>query len=63
MRRDAKGELAPDQAVYRVLLTVDDPAAPVRRETGHVAIEAQTESFAGVLYRRVVAVLRRESSL
>ena len=63
VRRDAKGELAPEQAVYRVLLTVDDPAAPVRRETGHVAIEARTESFAGVLYRRVVAVLRRESSL
>jgi putative peptide zinc metalloprotease protein len=63
VRRDQKGELSPERAVYRVLLAVDGGAPVLRREVGYVAIEAPAESVAQVLYRRMVALVRREASL
>jgi putative peptide zinc metalloprotease protein len=63
VRRDAKGEMVPDRAVYRVLLSVEDGASVLRREVGEVAIEAAAESQARMLFGRVLALLRRESSM
>ena len=63
VRRDAKGDMMPDRAVFRVLLSVEDGAPVLRREVGQVAIEAAAESEARMLFRRVVALLRRESSM
>ena len=63
VRRDQKGELVPDRAVYRVLLKVDGDVPAPRREVGQVAIRGPAESIARVLYRRILAVLWREASV
>jgi putative peptide zinc metalloprotease protein len=63
VRREQKGVLIPERALYRVLLAVEGDAPVKRRETGYVAIDAPAESLARVLYRLVVGLLRRESSM
>lgn len=63
VRRDQKGVMVPELAVYRVLLAVDGGVPVVRREVGYVAIKAPAESMARTLYRRALALLRREAAM
>ncbi|MFV3074365.1 HlyD family efflux transporter periplasmic adaptor subunit [Niveispirillum fermenti] len=51
----------PEQAVYRVLLTVTGNGVPAMVLRGQVHIDAQRQSIAGRLLTGAIAVLRRES--
>jgi putative peptide zinc metalloprotease protein len=66
VRRGSSNVLVPDRTIYRVLLVRDDDgqASPVpTRLVGRVVIEAPKRSAAAAIYRRVVALAMRESSL
>jgi putative peptide zinc metalloprotease protein len=64
VRETKAGTRVPEHAVYRVSLDVDTPSNSVRSRTvGYVVIEAASRSFANSLYRRAIALLRREASL
>ncbi len=61
-RRAAQGMLVPEQAVYRVQFIVLSSTQALQREPGHVVIDAPAESLARGTWRRLVALLRRESA-
>jgi putative peptide zinc metalloprotease protein len=64
VRSTKAGTLVPEHAVYRVTLDVLSQSNSVRsRNAGYVVFEAPPRSFAASLYRRAVALLRREASL
>jgi putative peptide zinc metalloprotease protein len=64
VRSTKSGSLVPEHTVYRVTFDVATASDPVRsRSVGYVAIEAPAQSFASSIYRRAIAVLRREASL
>ncbi|HYC01916.1 MAG TPA: HlyD family efflux transporter periplasmic adaptor subunit [Azospirillaceae bacterium] len=60
-RVDAEGQLVPVDGVYRVLLSVPGEAAPARLLRGRVQLDGAREAPLAALWRRVVAVLVRES--
>ncbi len=62
-RRDARGVLVPEHAVYRVQFAVQAGQAVTSREVGHVVIGAPAESLVRATYRRAVALLQRETAL
>jgi putative peptide zinc metalloprotease protein len=62
VRRTGSGPLVPESAIYRVVLTGGEAAAATSRLPGRVVIDAEARSIGGILYRRVVALLLRESS-
>ncbi len=59
--RERKGQLVPEQAVYRVVLTVDDPQAAHRAQRGHLVIYGSPKTLLGDFLRTALAVLVRES--
>ena len=65
VRRESDGRLKPEAAVYRVTLVVPtgvpEPLVSVRR--GSVRIDAMRRSIAAGLWRRIAAVVMRESGL
>jgi putative peptide zinc metalloprotease protein len=64
VRKDRDERMVPEVAVYRaVLVPADASVRAVRRLRGQVEIEADRVSVLGEIYRRVVAVVIRESQL
>jgi putative peptide zinc metalloprotease protein len=64
VRRGQGNALVPDRTIYRVLLVGDGPLPQfASRMVGKVVIEAPPRSAASGIYRRVVALAMRESSL
>lgn len=64
VRRGSGNVLVPDRTIYRVLLAGDGPLPPLAsRLVARVVIEAPRRSAATEIYRRVVALVMRESSL
>jgi len=62
VRRDDKGALVPDNAIYRIVLTPAGPAAcPTREQRGFVSLGLGWHSLAATLLTRTTAVLIRES--
>ena len=64
MVRERKGQRVPEHAVYRVVLTVRDPAVAAtvgRVQRGQVVIYGQPKTLLGDVFRSALAVLIRES--
>jgi putative peptide zinc metalloprotease protein len=63
LTREKSGQLVPERAVYRVALSVDDPAAAewaVQSWRGHVTIHARWEAPGWRYVRQALAVVIRE---
>jgi putative peptide zinc metalloprotease protein len=62
--RERKNTYVPDQTLYRVLLTLDLPAAAgsVRQERGTLVIDGARESLAADTWRSAMALLMREAT-
>lgn len=62
VRETPQGELVPERAVYRIVLTPEHGAeAPARVLRGRLVIKGKAESLAARAWRSVLAVLVRES--
>lgn len=61
-RRDDQGRMLPEHSLYRVVVALDDPAAPPQLRRGTLRVDGEPESLAVRLWRTVVGVLIRESA-
>ena len=61
--REKRGQLVPEQAIYRVTLAAEasDGAAQSQHLRGHVVIDGAAKSMLGDLLRSAVAVVMREA--
>lgn len=62
VRHDGQHRLKPERSVYRVVLALEDAAAPIQLRRGTARVEGRPESLAVRLWRTVIGVLIRESA-
>lgn len=61
LTRERNGQLFPDRALYRVVLTVDDGTSLTQAERGHVVINAEPRTLFTEFVENAAGVLIRES--
>lgn len=60
---DSRNRLTPMESVYKVSCAVPGEATPTRLVLGSVTLEAESQSIASMVWRRMVGVFIRESGL